>query len=107
VLMATSCERVSNYRISLLHSSTNVSSLCNIYATFVAPLPDGKPTLCTFVFWNALGHKFAQLAAGGSIYVLLMVAGLDLYCNIARALGCVPFEVGKMLRRPDNVFLDS
>ncbi|KAG2035959.1 hypothetical protein BDR03DRAFT_1012081 [Suillus americanus] len=72
---------------SLLHSSTDVSSLRDIYATFIAPLPDDKATLHTFVFWNALGHKFGQLAAGGSIYVLLMVAGLDLYWSIARALG--------------------
>ena len=49
-----------------------------------------------------MGHKFAQLASGGSVYVLLMVAGLDLCFNISRALGRVPFEVGKMLRRPDN-----
>jgi hypothetical protein len=55
-----------------------------------------------FIRWNAMGHKFAQLASGGSVYVLLMVAGLDLCFNISRALGRVPFEVGKMLRRPDN-----
>ena len=49
-----------------------------------------------------MGYKFAQLASGGSVYVLLMVAGLDLCFNISRALGRVPFEVGKMLRRPDD-----
>jgi len=31
-----------------------------------------------------------------------MVAGLDLYWSISKALGRVPFEVGKMLRQPDD-----
>ncbi|KAG1752119.1 hypothetical protein EDB19DRAFT_1622065, partial [Suillus lakei] len=44
-----------------------------------------------------------QLATGGSVYVLLMVAGLYLYWSIAKAISRVPFvEVGKMLRRPDD-----
>jgi hypothetical protein len=49
-----------------------------------------------------MGHKYAQLTNGGSIYILLMVAGLDLCSIVSRALGRVPFEVGKMLRRPDE-----
>ncbi|KIK37280.1 hypothetical protein CY34DRAFT_109173 [Suillus luteus UH-Slu-Lm8-n1] len=43
--------------------SINVFNLYNIYTTFIASLPNCKPSLRTFVFWNVLGHKFAQSTA--------------------------------------------
>jgi hypothetical protein len=68
----------------------------------VVPIAGHKPSLRLFVMQIAWGHKFAQLVAGGSVYILILVACLDLLWSISRALGRVPFEVGKMLRRPDD-----
>ena len=89
--------------IRILDRSPDLSTLRCIHAALVtSSTPGWKPHLRTFIRWNAMGHKFAQLASGGSVYVLLMVAGLDLCVDVSRALGRLPFEVGKMLRRPDD-----
>jgi len=90
--------------VSILDNSPGISSLWGIYDTLVDPAPSGrhKPGLCMFIMWNAWGHKFAQLASSGSLYILVLVAGLDLSWSVSRVLGRVPFEVGKILRRPDD-----
>ncbi|KAG1735957.1 uncharacterized protein EDB91DRAFT_1015905, partial [Suillus paluster] len=56
---------------SMIDSSTNYSDLYNT-------LPVDRPTLYTFLFWIATGFKFMHLAAGGSFYLLILVAAKDL-----------------------------
>ncbi|KAJ8582238.1 hypothetical protein M405DRAFT_750570, partial [Rhizopogon salebrosus TDB-379] len=42
------------------------------------------------------------LAAGGSFYILILIAGLDLKWKITRSGSRIPWEVAKMLRRPET-----
>ena len=57
----------------------------------------------TFQDWMHLGQKFAWLAAGGTIYVLLMIASLNLRWCIRKASWCTVSDLGKMLRVPASV----
>ncbi|KAG1876218.1 hypothetical protein F4604DRAFT_1581475, partial [Suillus subluteus] len=38
----------------------------------------------------------------GSIYVLVIIAGLDLQWVVSKLIGKVPWEIGKMLRGPES-----
>jgi len=60
----------------------------------------GAPALRTFQQWLTHGAKFARIAAGGSVYSLLILCGLDLRTAISRVHGRVPYDVATMLRRP-------
>ena len=60
-----------------------------------------KPTICTFLFWIATGFKFMHLAAGGSFYLLILVAAKDLQWTVTKMQANVPWEITKMLRRPN------
>ncbi|KAG2105872.1 uncharacterized protein F5147DRAFT_775184 [Suillus discolor] len=79
---------------SMIDSSTNYSDL---YET----LPVDRPTIRTFLFWIATGFKFMHLAAGGSFYLLILVATKDLRWTVTRMQANVPWEIAKMLRRPN------
>lgn len=61
-----------------------------------------RPAFRTFRLWHSLGCRFAYLAGGGSVYILLMIAGLDLRWSISRAQVTVTSEVANLLRRPDD-----
>ncbi|KAG1771395.1 hypothetical protein EV702DRAFT_977391 [Suillus placidus] len=80
--------------ISMIDSSTNYT---NLYET----LPVDKPTICIFLFWIATGFKFMHLAAGGSFYLPILVAAKDLRWTVTRMQANVPWEIAKMLRRPN------
>jgi hypothetical protein len=56
----------------------------------------------TFQRWYAYGIKFAIITGGGSIYALLLVAGLDLRHQVSCLIGRAAWEVAKMLRRPET-----
>lgn len=79
-------------------------SLRDVYYQVIAKLPDAEiPSCRTFVEWNSFGCKFASLAEGGTVYLLLIIAGLDLRWSVAKAShGRVIWEVAKLLRAPDD-----
>jgi hypothetical protein len=80
--------------ISMIDSSTSYSDL---YET----LPSDKPTMRTFLMWIATGFKFMHLAAGGSFYLLILVAAKDLRWTVTKMQANVPWEIAKMMRRPN------
>jgi hypothetical protein len=105
IQLAIKCQRcVSNVRlsfiidnrlcISMIGSSTSYSDLYEI-------LPADKPTIRTFLLWIASGFKFMHLAAGGSFYLLILVAAKDLRWTVTKMQANVPWEIAKMMRRPN------
>jgi hypothetical protein len=76
-------------------------TLVDIHSAHVAHLTN-HPELRTFKEWVMFGKKFARLAGGGSIYLLLLIAGLDLRWDLAKAPQATVFSVGEMLRKPSG-----
>jgi hypothetical protein len=75
--------------------------MTQVYHDHVAKMPD-PPHYKTLSRWNAIGSKFVALAAGGSFYILVLIAGLDMRHKIG-TIGCrIPWEVAKMLRSPET-----
>ncbi|KIM54113.1 hypothetical protein SCLCIDRAFT_137490 [Scleroderma citrinum Foug A] len=74
------------------------SARCFYYQQ-VQPLP-GAPALCTFQDWLSFGAKFAHIAAGGTVYCLLILCGLHLRSAVGKVHGRVPYDVARILRRP-------
>ena len=58
------------------------------------------PALRTFQDWLSFGAKFARIAAGGTIYCLLIICGLHLRSAVRKVHGRVPSDVASILRRP-------
>ncbi|KIM62285.1 hypothetical protein SCLCIDRAFT_119613 [Scleroderma citrinum Foug A] len=75
------------------------SFISKLWEKHVAIL-DQHPPKKTFQDWIHLGQKFAQLAAGGTIYVLLIIASLNLRWCIRKASWRTVSDLGKMLRVP-------
>ena len=48
------------------------------------------------------GKSGAPVTAGGSFYILILIVGLDLKWKITRSGSRIPWEVAKMLRRPET-----
>ncbi|KAG1838082.1 hypothetical protein DFJ58DRAFT_668552, partial [Suillus subalutaceus] len=65
------------------------------------------PSSCTFYHWNAVGHKFAAIARGSSIYALVIIVSLNLRWTMSKLVEQVPWEIRKMLRNLETstVFL--
>lgn len=61
-----------------------------------------KISLRVFQKWHSAGSKFAALAGGGTIYVLVLIAGLGLRTSITSMTGQGPWELANVLRRPDK-----
>lgn len=80
---------------SLINTYTERSSVRRVYDDHVAKLPNA-PAQTTFNRWNTIGCKFISLAAGGSIYILVLIAGLDMWWKIATLGGRIPWEVGNL-----------
>ncbi|KAG0693114.1 hypothetical protein DFH29DRAFT_763487, partial [Suillus ampliporus] len=85
---------------SFINTYKERSSIRRVYDDHVAQLPNA-PAQTTFNRWNAIGCKFISLATGGSIYILVLIVGLDMQWKIATLGGRIPWEVGKMLRQPE------
>ncbi|KAG2335730.1 hypothetical protein BDR05DRAFT_953861 [Suillus weaverae] len=65
---------------------------------------EGRP-LCgvsyrTFLDWHSVGSKFIAIASGGSIYALVLIAGLGLRVSIASMVGPTHLHLADMLRSP-------
>ena len=54
----------------------------------------------TFVDWHTIGSKFIAIACGGSIYSLVLIAGLGLRVSIAYLVGTMHLHLADMLRSP-------
>ncbi|KAG0702909.1 hypothetical protein DFH29DRAFT_998996 [Suillus ampliporus] len=72
-----------------------------IYKTRIAPLKLNHLSARTFKDWIQSGSKFAALAAGGTIYILVVVAGLELRTTVGSMVGDSPWQLGNALRQPD------
>jgi len=53
-----------------------------------------------FVDWHTIGSKFIAIACGGSIYSLVLIAGLGLRVSIAYLVGTMHLHLADMLRSP-------
>jgi len=60
------------------------------------------PSMRTFQQWVTFGHKYLVLSASASVYILVLIAGLDLRWKFARQGARVVWEVAKMLREPET-----
>ena len=56
----------------------------------------------TFRQWYAAGCKFAAVAAGGSLYLLILIAGLSLKTKLSQMPGDTPWEIADILRAPPH-----
>jgi hypothetical protein len=54
----------------------------------------------TFSLWHAIGSKYIAIACGGSIYALVLIAGLGLRVSIASMVGTTHMNLANMLRSP-------
>ena len=69
------------------------------YFQEIQPLP-GAPALRTFQDWLSFEAKFCCIAAGGTVYCLLLICGLHLRSDVGKVHGRVPYDVASILRRP-------
>ncbi|KAH9912170.1 uncharacterized protein B0H18DRAFT_961324 [Fomitopsis serialis] len=61
----------------------------------------------TFKNWNAMGCKFAWLAGGGTVYVLVLVVMRNLRTTIGTMDGHTANYIGNILRWPDALSTDT
>jgi hypothetical protein len=78
------------------------NGISTIHDLYMSIQTGSRPAERMFRLWHSLGCKFAYLAGGGSVYILLVIAGLDLWWSISRAKVTVTSEVANLLRRPDD-----
>lgn len=75
-------------------------TLQELYDAEITPLQI-KPSYRTFQHWHMTGTKFAALAGGGTVYILVLVAGLGLRTSLASMPGDLTCHLGNALRHPD------
>jgi hypothetical protein len=56
----------------------------------------------TFRQWVSWGTNFAVVAGGGTIYVLILIAGLNLRVSLAHFDGATAVAIGNILRNPPD-----
>jgi hypothetical protein len=74
---------------SFIDCTSRVDSLQRLWENDVEHIPD-RPSLWTFQAWNTIGVKFINIAGSGSIYALILIAGLDLWWAALKLIGEVP-----------------
>jgi len=57
-------------------------------------------SLRTFSGWHAYGSKFSAIAGGGTLYILILIAGLNLRESLASMEGTIAMDLGNILRNP-------
>ncbi|KAI0062592.1 hypothetical protein BV25DRAFT_1803811 [Artomyces pyxidatus] len=62
---------------------------------------ENKPALRTFHEWIQQGSRFATLAAGGTVYLLMMIANRGMRATIGNLEARTARAVGNLLRCPD------
>ncbi|KAG1879954.1 uncharacterized protein F5891DRAFT_921684, partial [Suillus fuscotomentosus] len=60
----------------------------------------GSISYRSFAEWHSIGCKFIAIACGGSIYSLVLIAGLGLRVAVASMVGTVHLNLANMLRSP-------
>ncbi|KAG2336765.1 hypothetical protein BDR05DRAFT_896288 [Suillus weaverae] len=78
------------------------TGLClkGIYHQEIHNRPGSTVGYRAFLEWHAIGSKFIAVACGGSIYALVLVAGLGLRVSIATMVGTTHLHLANMLRSP-------
>ncbi|KAG2737165.1 hypothetical protein P692DRAFT_20762436 [Suillus brevipes Sb2] len=89
---------------SIMGASTAAESrgIRKIYNEKIKKLQDA-PSERTFQRWYEHGCKFIILAAGGSFYLLVMIAGLEIRWKITTMRFQVLRQVANMLRQPATI----
>ncbi|KAG0702911.1 hypothetical protein DFH29DRAFT_804300 [Suillus ampliporus] len=82
-------------------SKESKPSILKIYNNHVAKLKS-PPSERTFYRWHSIGCKCIALAASGSLYILVLVVGLEIRKQICTCGGQVFVELGLMLRWPET-----
>ncbi|KAF8419826.1 hypothetical protein L210DRAFT_3765778 [Boletus edulis BED1] len=78
---------------------TGMSSLSKIWRQELKDMPH-QPELRTLKYWYALGSKYALLAGGGSVYLLILIAGIGLRTSIGKLSSHVLWQLANALRSP-------
>lgn len=86
-----------------MHLSPDITGLRMFYRKKILQLGlSSLPGRSTFCRWIAEGHRFIYLASGGSFYLLILIAAMDLRADSARLPGQLTWDIGKMLRQPST-----
>lgn len=90
------------------HFEKGYGTLTELYEEYIQPLKSEMwvPSKHTFLEWHADGCKYAALAGGGTIYVLVLVAGLGVRVRVHLAEDETITEIANTLRQPDSSELD-
>ncbi|KAG2051734.1 hypothetical protein BDR06DRAFT_973631 [Suillus hirtellus] len=83
----------------------DATSSLNVASDTVSKFPNA-PAQTTFNCWNTIGCKFISLATGGLIYILVLIAGLDMWWKITTLGDHIPWEVEKMLRQLERCIVE-
>ncbi|KAI0063872.1 hypothetical protein BV25DRAFT_1801482, partial [Artomyces pyxidatus] len=76
-------------------------SLTSLYDTLESDTAK-KTSLRTFLDWHSRGSKYAAVASGGSVYALLLIAGLEMRVRLGEIEGKAPWILGTTLRDPPS-----
>lgn len=92
---------IDRHSCSIINASTETkkSSIRQIYNDRVVMLKDA-PSERTFQRWHEYGCKFIILTAGGSFFLLVLIAGLEIRWKVASMRFVVLYQAAKMLRQP-------
>ncbi|KAI6038319.1 hypothetical protein EDC04DRAFT_2570227 [Pisolithus marmoratus] len=95
-------QMLAGIQLSFVYQDKHITpSMTKFYHSHVRPLKNA-PALRTFQEWLATGAKFGRIAAGGSVYTLLLLSGLGLQSVAGRVHGLVHSDVATMLRSPQT-----